>query len=257
MEVSGAVSAWIKTLKHCEASVGTSKMDHGMESNDGRQKMDQGWNQVFEMLERAELSGFVVESNFKYEHAPSGPLAGSTAPPNLINLSNHTGSVRSALCERPLKVATKSYHCQSESCESVSHDHETRVKYKNRNETKVYSLEKEKSRAWTSSFHCVNNAHLCNCLFKDNTQSCNYLSQSCKAKEQSHVKSFEGYDQSEKQFRHSEMEKYGAQELGFGIDYSTSCSRPFKDNTQTFCQSNSFVKCAAHVNENQNSGIKT
>ena len=38
-----------------QASIGASAMDHGMESNDG-QVMDQEWNQVFEMMERAEVS---------------------------------------------------------------------------------------------------------------------------------------------------------------------------------------------------------
>ena len=74
-----------------QASIGASKIDHGMESNDGR-KMDQEWNQVFEMVERAELSDFVVNSSLKF--------AGSTAPPNLTQHSNYTGSIRSALCER-------------------------------------------------------------------------------------------------------------------------------------------------------------
>ena len=36
-----------------QASIGTSKMDHGMESNYG-QEMDQEWYQMFEMMERAE-----------------------------------------------------------------------------------------------------------------------------------------------------------------------------------------------------------
>ena len=72
-----------------QASIGTSKMDHGMESNDG-QKMDQEWNQVFEMLKRAEVSDFVVKSCLKFERAPSGLLAGSTATPNLLYKSETT-----------------------------------------------------------------------------------------------------------------------------------------------------------------------
>ena len=76
-----------------QASIGTSKMDHGMESNDG-QEMDQEWNQVFEMLEQVGLTnkanGILKHS---HERIPSGMLACSKAPPNLIN---HAGSVRSA-----------------------------------------------------------------------------------------------------------------------------------------------------------------
>ena len=53
-----------------QASIGTSKMDRSMESNDG-QEMDQELNQMFEMLERTEVSDFVVKSNLKYECAPS------------------------------------------------------------------------------------------------------------------------------------------------------------------------------------------
>ena len=60
MEIIGAVSAWIRRLRLYEASISTSKMDHGMESDDG-QMMDQEWNQMFEMMERAELSDFVVK----------------------------------------------------------------------------------------------------------------------------------------------------------------------------------------------------
>ena len=52
-----------------QASVGTSKMDCGMKSTDG-QKMDQELYQVFEMLERAEVSDFVVKSNLMFERAP-------------------------------------------------------------------------------------------------------------------------------------------------------------------------------------------
>ena len=43
-----------------QANIGTSKMDHGMESNDG-QEMDQGWNQVFAMMEQVSLSNQVSE----------------------------------------------------------------------------------------------------------------------------------------------------------------------------------------------------
>ena len=160
--------------------------------------MDQEWNQVLAMVEQVELarnvSDFVVKPSLKIERAPSGKSAGSTAPPNLTKHPNHTGSVRSALCERPFKVATKSYHCQSESKKSVKHNYETRVKDKSRNETKDYDSETEKSRA---------------------------------------------------------------QELGFGNNYSTLCSRALKLNTQSFYQSNSFVKCADHVNVNHNSGMET
>ena len=68
-----------------QASIGTSAMDQGMESNDG-QMMDQEWNQVFEMMERAEVSDFVINSSLKFDHAPRG-FGRSRSPPNLINQS--------------------------------------------------------------------------------------------------------------------------------------------------------------------------
>ena len=60
-----------------QASIGTSKMNRGMELNDGL-KMDQEWNQLFEMMERDEVSDFVVKPSLKFARAPPGPLAGST-----------------------------------------------------------------------------------------------------------------------------------------------------------------------------------
>ena len=166
-----------------QASIGTSKMDHGMESNDG-QKMEREWNQVFEMLERAEVSDFVVKYNLTFGRAPSGPLAGSTATPNL---TNYTGSVRSALSKSSFKNNTKSYYRPSESCESESWNYDTKFKDKIRNETKDCQSEMEKSRAWESSSRCNNNALLCSRSLKNNTQSYNSSLQSCKVKEQSYV----------------------------------------------------------------------
>ena len=93
--------------------------------------------------------------------------------------------------------------------------------------------------------------------FKLNTQSHNHSLQSRKVKEQSRLDNHEYYNQAGKQFRHSEMEKYGAQELGFGNNYSTSCSRAFKHNTKSFYQSNSLVKSKDHTNESRNPETET
>ena len=67
----------------------------------------------------------------------------------------------------------------------------------------------------------------------------------------------ESCNQSRKEIYNSEMEKRKAQELGFGNNYGTLCLHPFKDNTQSFYQSNSFVKSTDYTNESQNSGIET
>ena len=192
---------------------------------------------MFEMLERAEVNDFVVESNFKYERAPSGPLARSRATSNLINQSETVRNY-STSCFRPLKDTTKSYYRQLESCESESWNTDTKCKDKSQNETSVYDSEREKSRAHELGF---GNYHSTSCLhpFKDNTQSYNHLSQSSQVKSLSHVKGFQDYDQSNtKQIKHSGMEKRRAHGLGFGINYRISCSRPFKDNTQSFYQPN-------------------
>ena len=89
-----------------QASSGTSKADQGMESNDGPE-MDQEWAQLFEMMERAELSEFAAKSNLEYGRVPSGRPARSNAKPNL---THYTGSVRSALCNRSFKNNTKAYN---------------------------------------------------------------------------------------------------------------------------------------------------
>ena len=90
-----------------QASIGTSEMDQSMESNDG-QKMDLEWYQMFEMMERAELSDFVVNSSLKFERAPSGPLVRSRATPNLINQSETVRNC-STSCLHPFKDNTQSY----------------------------------------------------------------------------------------------------------------------------------------------------
>ena len=53
------------------------------------------------------------------------------------------------------------------------------------------------------------------------------------------------------------MEKSRAWDSGSRCINGTLCNRALKLNTQSFYQSNSYVKHADHVNENQNSGIKT
>ena len=111
-----------------QASIGTSEMDQGMESNDG-QMMDQEWNQMFEMMERAEVSDFVVNSSLKFESTPSGGLARSRATPNLINQSE-TVRNHSTLCSRPFKDTTKSDYRQSRNCESESLNQDTKYKIK-------------------------------------------------------------------------------------------------------------------------------
>ena len=105
------------------ANIGsTSMIDHGMESND-RQEMDQEWNQVFVLLEQVGLTNKVSEFgilNHSHKRIPPGLLTCSKVPPNLIN---HTGSVRSALCNRPYKDTTKSYYHLSGSCDSGKQTH--------------------------------------------------------------------------------------------------------------------------------------
>ena len=110
-----------------QASIGTSKMDHGMESNDGWQ-MDDEWNQVFKMMDNVRFASQLdkahrafeplpgstpnlinqSETVRSYESAPSGRLAGSTATPNFINQSETVRNY-STLCFRPLKDTSKSY----------------------------------------------------------------------------------------------------------------------------------------------------
>ena len=183
------------------------------------------------IMERAELSDFVVNSSLK--------VAGSTAPPNLTQHSNYTGSVRSALCERPFKVATKSYHCQSESNESVKHNHKTRVKDKRRNETMSYNSETEKSRAQELGFG-NNDSKLCDRAFKLNTQSLYQPNSFMKR---------ESYNQLEKKDYNSETEKSRAWDSGFVCINGTLCNRAFKLNTQSFYPPSSFTKSTDHTHE--------
>ena len=62
-----------------QASIGASKMDHGMESNDGWQ-MDDDWNQVFKMMDNVRFA-----SQLGKAHCALEPLPGS--PPKLTNQS--------------------------------------------------------------------------------------------------------------------------------------------------------------------------
>ena len=157
-----------------QASIGTSKMDQGMESNDG-QMMDQEWNQMFEMLERAELSDFVVNSSLKFNHALRS-FGRSRSPPNLINQSE-TVRNHSTLCSQALKLNTKSFYPSSNHMKHVNENH----------------------------------------------------------------------SQSEKKVYKSGFEESLAQELGFGNNYSTSCSRPLKINTKSFYPSDNHMKLINEV----------
>ena len=151
-----------------QASGGTSKMDQGLGSNDG-QEMDQEWNQMFEMMERAEVSDFVANSSLKFECAPPVPLARSRATPNLIKQSK-TVRNQSTLCTRPFKDTTKSYYHQSESCEAESLNHDTKYNDKSRIGISGYESELEKSRAHELGFG-VNQDTSCPRAFKLHTQS--------------------------------------------------------------------------------------
>ena len=106
-----------------QASIGTSKMDHGIESNDG-QEMDQEWNQVFAMMEQVELahnlSDFVVKPSL--ERIPPGMFVCSKTPPNLINHSPNK-TVYHRLCNCLLKGNTQSYYRSPKSYDSRKKSH--------------------------------------------------------------------------------------------------------------------------------------
>ena len=219
-----------------QASIGTSKMDHGMESNDGL-KMDQEWYQMFEMMERAELSDFVVKPSLKFERAPSGPLARSKATPNLINQSETVRNY-STSCSHPFTDNTQSYNHSSQRSKVELQSYIKDFKDRDQSGKQTKHSEMQKRRAQELSFgndHSTSRSH----PFKDNTQSF-YQSNIC-------VKhTNESHSQSRKKVYGLEMEKSQAQELGFGNNYSTSCSYPFKDNTQSVYPPSSFIK---HTNE--------
>ena len=164
-------------------------MDQSMESNDG-QEMDQEWNQMFEMMERAEVSDFVVNANFKCESAPSGRLprsrgtpnlinqfetvrkyesassdrlGGSTATPNLINQSETVRNCGTTLGPRAFKHDTKSFYPSDNHMKHTGESH-------NQTEKKVYNSGFEESRAQESGFG-VNRVVSCFRPSKDNTQS--------------------------------------------------------------------------------------
>ena len=115
-----------------QASIGTSKMGGSMESNDGPE-MNQEWNQVFAMMERVEVSDFVVKP-----------------------------SLEAHLCNRPIKGATQSYYHSPKSHESRKSNHVSNVGTHNhlkRNEVSDFDIK--------PSFEAL----LCNRSFKANTQS--------------------------------------------------------------------------------------
>ena len=114
-----------------QASIGASKMDHGMESNDGWQ-MDDEWNQVFKMMDNVRFA-----SQLDKAHRALEPLPGST--PNLINQSE-TVRNHSTLCSRAFKLHTKSFYPSSNSAMHVNENH-------SQSEKKVYNSGTKKSQA--------------------------------------------------------------------------------------------------------------
>ena len=125
-----------------QASIGASKMDHGMESNDGWQ-MDDDWNQVFKMMDNVRFASQVSkarraleplpgspqnltnqsETVRKYDSAPSGRLAGSTATPNFINQSETVRNHITILCSRALKLPTKSFYLSNNHMDHANESH--------------------------------------------------------------------------------------------------------------------------------------
>ena len=222
-----------------QASIGTTTMDQGMESNDG-QEMDQEWNQVFEMMDRAELSDFVVKPSLKFNHALRG-FGRSRSPPNLTIHSNLTGSVRSALCERSFKTATKSYYRQPENRELESWNHETEYKNKSRIETNGYESEIKKKRAQELG---LGNSFVESAGHVDVNQNSETKSLMHKNNQRSHKVE-------------SNFTRGASRTETYNCPSYTLCNRPFKDNTQSFYQSNSFVKSKDNIYENQISEMET
>ena len=87
-----------------QANIGTSAMDQGMESNDG-QVMDQEWSQVFEMMEQAEVSDFVVNFSLKSNHALRG-FGRLKPPPNHTYQSETVRKYGCASSERPERLSS-------------------------------------------------------------------------------------------------------------------------------------------------------
>lgn len=156
-----------------------------MESND-MWKMEEEWNQVFVMMEQAELSDFVINSSLKFERIPLGPLV--RTPPNLINHFETKGGTPSVNKHRSFKNTTKSYHCLSKSCESGNRNYGDETESNDRIKRQVYGA---------------------------NTGSNN------RVKRQVYGVNTGNSDQIERQVYRSGTEKSRAQESGFGSVYST------------------------------------
>ena len=82
-----------------------------------------------------------------------------------------------------LKITPNLINHSSQSCKAKEQSYENDFEDYNQSGKQIKHSEMEKHRALESSFRS-NNAHLCNCLFKVNTQSYNHSLRSCKAKEQ-------------------------------------------------------------------------
>ena len=111
--------------------------------------------------------------NAGYGRMPFGMQVCSKTPPSSINQSE---TVRRTLCTRLLKDTTQSYNHLPENCKSGNQSYVNDTGNYGHSERQVGRSETERSRARESGFGCIDST-LCNCLFKDTTQSYYRLSE--------------------------------------------------------------------------------
>ena len=166
-----------------QASIGTSAVDQGMESNGG-QEMDQEWYQMFEMMERAEVSDFVVKPSLKFNHTLRG-FDRSKSPPNFIHQSETVRDYGTTLGLRAFKLHTKPFYQSNNHMSHINENQISKMETKSlmyENNQKNHNVESNFTRGTSRSETC--NGPLgttsceCNRAFKHTTKSYSYTNSS-------------------------------------------------------------------------------
>ena len=117
-----------------QASIGTSKMDHGMESNDGWQ-MDDEWNQVFKMMENVRFASQLDKAHRAFEPLPGSPPNRAAELPKPMELPKSSSTIR--LCSSEARVflfppTSRREFCNSSLTKWAPHLHASAIKIKSK-----------------------------------------------------------------------------------------------------------------------------
>ena len=117
-----------------QASIGTSKMDNGMESHDGWQ-MDNEWNQVFKMMENVRFASQLDKAHRAFEPLPGSPPNRAAELPKPMELPKSSSTIR--LCSSEARVflfppTSRREFCNSSLTKWAPHLHASAIKIKSK-----------------------------------------------------------------------------------------------------------------------------